>query len=374
MAFQGVCADDVTAPGGTSLVKDTTCESRLETTKSELQKAQQAVHDKKMKEVQAAPLAKNQDWPLVQVLLATPGAFHWPASRAEYVPPLVEYFYDGLVWLKSTNQQFAVSAVMGACGILNMVSGPSSFKTVLVVGLALIAAASAQYEVTLVWPAIGKVQQIFVSAEVGLLTAFVVYKSIKGATIIVGVLFGFGISCFLEKYFHTEIWSLNVSLGWYAAWVFVGVVSLTYFQRRTLAILIPTLGGFLLSSSMGYFVMLAAWGAKQQPHNSVPDWLNIQGDTWLDFAQALLGSHVPAGIFGTMSTPGFMTGSIQPDRVMGRFLWFYFFYLGMKWQLHRAKSQRQLVQDNNSAYYQSLKEPLVQEASSSAWFSKKEAV
>jgi len=346
IAFHGVSADDVIASGATPVIEQATCESRLEKVKSELQKVSQ-VSLIDLDPFDSSTSSANPQAPSP----ADAGVAHWPASRTKYVPPLVEFFHEGFAWLKSTDQQVAVAGAAGVFGLLNVVNGPHSFKIVLMVGLALLAAASAQYEAKLVWPGIATQQQLFVAAYAGLLTARMAYDSIQGAVTIVGFLFGLGISALLEPFFDTSIWSLNASVVWYSVWALVGILSFTCFQKYTLAFVMPTLGGFLLSSCLGYFIMVVF---QQQPHSSQPPWMVIQGNCWLDFAGALVGGGAPAGIFGTLKTPGFdLASSIEPDRVLGRLLWFLFFYVGMKRQWNLGN------RDQYQYMNKSMREPLV---------------
>jgi len=330
IALHGVSADTVNATG---MLEDTSCESRLEAMQKEVLKAQ------------TKPLVLAED----------PGAAHWPASRSAYVPPLLQYFQDFHVYLKTMNKQWAVAGVAAALGLLQVVTGPTSFKTVVILGFSLMSAASAQYEATLVWPQLNIPQQIFVSAAAALVAAFVVYNSLDGITTVVGFLFGLAISALVEPLFHTELWKLDQSIAWYSAWAVVGVLLFTQFQKYTLALLTPAVGGFLLSSSIGYFTMLAAWAAEQQPHNNLPQGLDIRGDCWIDFAVALLGQDYSVGIFHSVATPGLAVPSVEPDKVLGRVLWFLIFYLGMKRQWINAKRKNKV----QSKYNGSLKDPLL---------------
>jgi len=328
------------------VIEQATCESRLEKVKSELQKAQQGIQ---LEEVWDPFASGPSPPPSAEVPYpgTTPGVV---PSSGKYVPPFVEFFHEGIAWLKSTNKQAQVAGVVGAFGLLNVVNGPLSFKTVLTIGLALVMATIAQYEAALVWPWIVTEQQICVAAYAGLLTARIVYDSIQGATTIVGFLFGLGISAALSPFFDTAVWDPNVNVAWYSLWAVVGILSLTYFQRYTLAFIMPTLGGFLLSSSLGYLIMFAFAG---QQHN--PPWVVIQGKCWLDFAGALVGGDAPAGIFGTLPTPGFaLATSVDPDRWLGRLLWFFFFWVGMKRQWDLAKNRNKYEYMNKS-----MREPLV---------------
>lgn len=307
----GVSADNVTATGEAS------CEGRLETMKNDLMKVQQA-------KTHAAPLA----------LVATPGEAHWPASTSAYVPPLVQYFNDLDTYLRTMEKQYLVAGAAGLFGVLQLVHGPASFQTLLLTIFPLIAAASAQYELTLVWPSVNIQQQAAVAAGAAALAGLVVYQSLQGATILVGFLFGLGVSALLEPCFHTELWQLNFSLGWYSVWALMGILSFTVFQKYTLALVAPILGGFLLSSATGYFVAFGALVTSKNPQDagSIPDWLHIQGSCWLDFAGALLGCETKAGIIGNVTTPG----NVDPDRVLGRVLWFVLCWIGMKIQYRAA--------------------------------------
>jgi len=305
--------------GATPVVEEATCEKRLETMTSELQKIQ---------ETGAAPLTES--------LLGDPAEAHWPASRSAYVPPLVEYFHELKVFLNAEKPQWMVAAVAGAFGALNLASGPTSFKTTLLVGVGLMGAASGQYEATLLWPSLNMVQQIGIAAAAGLLSAFIVFQAFHGALTVLGFLLGLGITVLLEPYFHTELWPLNVSLGWYSAWGLIGVLLITFFQRHTLSLLTPCLGGFLLSSCLGYLVQRGAL-SSHQPGTNVPDWMAIHGDNWLDFADALLGT-TSAGVFAIHATPGFVYDTVDIDRCLGRLLWFVLFYMGWKFQWKIARS------------------------------------
>jgi len=310
--------------GAKPVVEEATCEKRLETMTSELEKIQ---------ETRVAPLTES--------LLGDPAEAHWPASRSAYVPPLVEYFHELKVFLNAEKPQIMVAAVAGAFGVLNLASGPTSFKTTLLVGVGLMGAASGQYEATLLWPSLNMVQQIAVAALVGVLSAFIVFQSINGAMMILGFILGLGITVLLEPFFHTEQWPLNVSLGWYSAWGIMGVLLLTFFQRRTLSLITPCLGGFLLSSCLGFLVHEVAMSpykpnsAQTQP--TPPAWEAFHGDCWLDFAGALLG-NARAGIFGIVSTPGFVFETVDVDKTLGRLLWFVLFYMGAKFQWKIAKN------------------------------------
>merc|ERR1712224_856208 len=89
-------------------------------------------------------------------------------------------------------------------------------------------------------------------------------------------------------------------------------------------------------------IKLAVQTASQHPGSHIPNWLQIHGGCWLEFAGALLGGEAPAGIFGTYATKGFVVPSIDVDRVLGRLLWFVIFYNGFKWQWTRAKKESSL--------------------------------
>jgi len=305
----GASEDNVTATGEAS------CESRLETMKNDLMKVQQA---------KTVPLA----------LEAVPGAAHWPASTSAYVPPLVQYFTDLDTYLRTMEKQYLVAGAAGLLGVLQLVHGPASFQIVLLTIFPLMAAASAQYELTLVWPSVNVQQQVAVAAGAAALAGLVVYQSLQGATVLVGFLFGLGVSALLEPCFHTEQWQLNVSLGWYSAWALMGILSFTFFQKYTLALVAPILGGFMLSSAIGYFVAFGAYVTSKNPRDQgqMPDWVHIQGSCWLDFAGALLGCETKAGIIGDIKTPG----NVDADRVLGRVLWFVLCWIGMKIQYRAA--------------------------------------
>jgi len=340
IACHGVSAETSEA-GATSVVEDATCERQLETMTSALQKAQ------KTKETRGAPLAET--------LLESPGDAHWPASRSAYVPPLVEYFYELQVFLRSWPNQWQVAVVAGVFGMINLVNGPISFKMMILAAFSLVGAASAQYEAKLLWPSLNVAQQIAIAAEGGLLSGFVMFRSIQGATTLLGLLFGLSITVLLEPFFHTELWQLNMSLGWYSAWALMGVLLLTFFQRRTLSLLTPCLGGFLLSSCVGYLTQIAVWCSFHQPNSKAPpDWVIFHGDCWLDFAGALLGTS-SAGIFGITPTPGGVAimghQTLDLDRCLGRLLWFVLFYVGLKYQMSQAR---------NRNWDGSYREPLLQ--------------
>jgi len=282
-----------------------------------------------------------------------PGAAHWPASKSAYVPPLEGYFSQLSIWLQTVNQQWAVATVAFAFGLLNLLYGVASYRLVLTIGFTLVSAASAQYEVTLIWPDLHVLEQIFIVAEVGLLTALIVYMSIPGCNTILGVMLGLSISALLEVILHTENWHLNAAVIWYSVWGVIGVLLLTFFQKRTLAVLTPSVGGFLIASSIGYFVKFAVWKMLQQPHPDVPDWLvnekNIHGDCWLDFAGALLGGAKPAGIFGTYHNENF---TVNIDRALGRLFWLWLYYAGMKFQWKKEKEMKE------KSFCMPLKQPL----------------
>jgi hypothetical protein len=305
--------------------------------KGELQQAQQEMQ----KEV--APLA----------LVEEPGDTHWPSDRQEYVPPLVRYFFELNTWLQTYKQQWAIAAVAGLLGLMNLLNGPTSFKTMLTLTFSLVATATAYYEVGLLWPQLTLPLQLVVMAEVAVLTAFIAQRCVEGCQAFLGLLLGLGVSALLEPLFHTETWQVTQSLIWYSAWAFTGVLSLTLFQKRTLAFFSPCVGGFLFSSCLGYLVKLVALASSKQPGNTMPNWVVIHGDCWLDFARTLLpNSPVSAGIFEIIPTPGFSVKEIDVDRVLGRLLWFVLFYIGLRWQIYCARK-------SGEAFGNDLKESLI---------------
>jgi hypothetical protein len=312
----------------------------LEKLKGELQQAQQVQA--------AAPLQ----------LVEAAGETHWPEDRQAYVPPLVQYWFELHTWLQINSHQWAIAAVAGVLGLINLVNGPTSFKTMLMLIFSLVAAASTHYEVSMLWPQLAFPLHLIVVAEVALLTAVIAYYSTEGCQAFLGLLLGLGVSIMLEPLFHTERWPLNQSLIWYSAWSFSGVLSLTLFQKRTLAFFSPCLGGFLLSSCLGYEIKLVAWASSQQKGNTLPDWLIIHGDCWLDFARTLLpNSPVSAGIFEIIPTPGFMFKEIDIDRALGRLLWFVLFYIGLRWQMYCARKTKVANKDLNQSLLGKKKKP-----------------
>merc|ERR1711904_149951 len=167
-------------------------------------------------------------------------------------------------------------------------------------------------------------EQIFVVAEAGLLTALIVYQSVKGFSTVLGALLGLGVATLLEDQFHIlpEMHFEWVLCLWYSAWGVVGILLFTFFQKRTLAFFSPCAGGFLLSSSIGYFLKLWYFSLKS---SSRPTWLDVRGSCWLDFAGALLGFDAPAGIIGVFEAKSIFVQPVDIDRVLGRLLWFLFF-------------------------------------------------
>eukprot|EP00746_Dinoflagellata_sp_MGD_P072853 gnl/MRDRNA2_/MRDRNA2_29556_c0_seq1.p1 gnl/MRDRNA2_/MRDRNA2_29556_c0~~gnl/MRDRNA2_/MRDRNA2_29556_c0_seq1.p1 ORF type:complete len:355 (+),score=63.67 gnl/MRDRNA2_/MRDRNA2_29556_c0_seq1:52-1116(+) len=332
LALHGASADASSSEAG---LRGATCENQLDKLKAELQQAQQ------MKV--AAPLQLDE----------APSDTHWPSDRQAYVPPLVQYWFELHQWLQINNHQWAVAAVAGVLGLINLVNGPTSFKTMLMLIFSLVASASTYYEVKLLWPQLDFVLQAIIVAEAALLTGFVAYHSTEGCQAFLGLLLGLGVSVALEPLFHTETWQLNQAVVWYSAWAIFGVLSLTVFQKRTLAFFSPCLGGFLLSSCLGYEIKLVAWASSQQPGNELPGWLVIHGDCWLDFARTLLpNSPVSAGVFEVIPTPGFPFKEIDVDRVLGRLLWFVLFYAGLRWQMFCARKSKE-------AFNKDLKESLL---------------
>lgn len=285
---------------------------------------------------------------------AAPGKAHWPASRSDYVPPFAEFVYELKIYLETMNMQWAVAAVAAAFGIFNLLSTQTSFKTHLTLGFALIGAASAHYEVTMIWPQLNMILKLVVAAEASLLTGYIMYQSFTGAKMICGLILGLSISYFLEQFLQTETWPLKYAAGWYSAWAFIGILMLTVLAKYTLAILTPCLGGFLLSSSIGFFVKLAVFNYSASPGANIPHWIQMHGKCWLDFAGALLGGEAPAGIFGTVATPGFAIQSVDADRILGRILWFVLFYTSAKWQWKQARGQAAAKKIDNN-----LKLPLI---------------
>lgn len=261
-----------------------------------------------------------------------PGDPHWPANRQNYVPPLTEYFFELKKFLQTTKQQLPVAIVAAVFGVMNVAFGQVAFRLVVALGFSLVTVASTHYEVTMLWPEFNVAAQLFIAAEVALITSWIVYQSFQGAKLILGFLFGMLISALLEAALHTENWPINFSVGWYSAWALIGVLAFTIFEKYTMALLTPVVGGFCLASSIGYFMMYAT---SCSPHH--PKWLHPMGDCWLDFAASLLGSHKPAGVFGTIQTQGFLTPTIDLDKVFGRLLWLTIFYIGMKLQWSLAK-------------------------------------
>jgi hypothetical protein len=335
-------------------ITDQGCQSQLEKTKADLHMVQQANLEK------AASInlaAKDTSGGLLGELLGSspapasmpgpkvgkqmiqpkyegpePGEPHWPANRQDYVPPLTEYFFQLKTWLETTKEQMPVVGVVVVFGFINVVFGQAAFRLVVALGFALVTVASTHYEVMMIWPDLTVAAQLFILAEVALLTGWIVYQSFQGAKMVLGFLFGMLISALWEATLHTENWAPNFSVGWYSAWALIGVLMFTALEKYTMAVLTPVVGGFLLSSSLGYIIMFATYSS---PHH--PTWMHPEGDCWLDFAGALLGSQKPAGVIGTIETPGFVTPSINVDKVLGRLLWFFIFYTGMKLQWKLAK-------------------------------------
>jgi len=335
----------VSAENSEAGLRGATCENQLEKLKGELQQAQQVAKNA------AAPLQ------LVEINKSTigdaPGDALWPADRQEYVPPLVRYLFDLHNFLLSYKQQWVIAAVVGVLGLINLVNGPTSFKTMLIVLFSSVAAASTYYEVQLIWPQLHLPLQLIVVAEATLLTAFIAYHSTEGFQAFLGLLLGLGASLLLDPLFHPETWPLTHSLIWYSVWAFWGVLSLTLFQKRTLAFFSPCLGGFFLSSCIGYLIRLVAWASSQQPGNKLPNWVVIHGDCWLYFARTLLpNSPVSAGIFEVIATPGLPFKEIDVDRVLGRLLWFALFYAGLRWQWYCVRKAKE-------SFNQDLKQSLI---------------
>lgn len=261
-----------------------------------------------------------------------PGNPTWPMNRQDYVPPFTKYVFELKNLLETWDKQWVVAAGVGALGIVNVAFSQAAFRIVVTLGFSLVTVASTHYEVTMLWPGLDKPAQIFIAAEVTLLTAWIVYQSFVGAKTILGFLLGIFISALLEHSLHTEQWPASYSVAWYSGWAIIGVLSLTTFEKYTMAVLTPILGGFLLASSIGYLIMYSMMQAKGHPN-----WVHIHGYCWLDFASSLLVSQKPAGIFGTIQTPGFLVPSVDIDKVLGRLLWFAIFYTGAKWQWYLAK-------------------------------------
>merc|ERR1719313_1108453 len=103
-------------------------------------------------------------------------------------------------------------------------------------------------------------------AEVALLSAFIVHRCVEGCQAFLGLLLGLGVSVLLEPLFHTETWQLTESVIWYSAWAFTGILSLTLFQKRTLA---------FFSRCLGYLIKLAALTSSKQPGHTMPNWVVI---------------------------------------------------------------------------------------------------
>jgi len=189
------------------------------------------------------------------------------------------------------------------------------------------------------WPDLNMVQQLIVAGEAAALAGWIVYQSLTGAKMILGLLSGLAISVFLDHYVHTENWPLNYSVAWYSAWAIIGILSLTVLGKYTLTILTPILGGFLVSSCLGFYICAAVVnGETQETQKPLPNWMHVSSGPWINFAGALLGYEEPAGIFGSVEAPGFVVKEIDIDRVLGRLAWFVLFYISAKFQWKRARS------------------------------------
>eukprot|EP00746_Dinoflagellata_sp_MGD_P162951 gnl/MRDRNA2_/MRDRNA2_90725_c0_seq1.p1 gnl/MRDRNA2_/MRDRNA2_90725_c0~~gnl/MRDRNA2_/MRDRNA2_90725_c0_seq1.p1 ORF type:complete len:362 (+),score=67.57 gnl/MRDRNA2_/MRDRNA2_90725_c0_seq1:66-1151(+) len=325
---------------------ETTCQQQLEQMKGELQQVQQAnigtmnldaadnsegILGTLLGSSPAPAPAGSKDFKEMIQKGPAPGDPHWPANRQDYVPPLAQYFFDLKMWMETTKAQLPIAGVLAIFGFVNVLFGPAAFRIVVALGFSLVTMASTHYEVMMLWPDLNMPAQIFIIAEVAALTGWIVYQSFTGAKMVLGFLFGMLVSALLEAALHTEHWPANFSVAWYSAWAVFGVLMFTVLEKYTMAFLTPIVGGFLLSSSLGYVIKFAS------NHPNHPVWMHPAGDCWLDFAGALLGSHKPAGIFGVIQTPGFVVTSFNLDTVLGRLLWLLIFYVGMKLQWRFAK-------------------------------------
>lgn len=249
-------------------------------------------------------------------------------------------------WLKDVKPPWKPAAGALFFGLVNVINGPASFRAIVILGISLLAAGSAQYEVALVWPDMTVMQQMVAAVEVGLVVAYVLHKSFDGIRILLGLLLGLTISVLIEPFMHTEFWPLNASVIWYSCFAIAGVfLGYTSYNRNVLALLQPFLGGFLCASAFGFLVKNAMEGQPNPPH-----WAELRGADWLDFCTALLTGSNTAGIFKPYApTAGYF---INFDRWAGLFVWFMCFALG-------AKRQWRLANENTEEEIMSLKQSLI---------------
>jgi len=271
----------------------------------------------------------------------------WPTKSSEYVPPLEMYWKELVHWMSTVKPQAGVAGGSLLFGLINVINGPHSFRVVVIAGVSMIAAGSAKYEVSLVWPDLNMIQQLVVAVEVGLVVAYILHKSFDGIRIILGLALGLGCSVLLEPFMHTEFWPLNASVIWYSFFAIAGVVlGYTSYNRHVLALLTPCLGGFLCATALGFFAktfMESNFHPANGPAKPEPHWAEIRGDSWLDFASELLTGAPSAGIFKPYQASE--TYSINFDRMAGFFVWFILFLIGAKrqWRLAVQKADEEIL-------------------------------
>jgi len=333
------------------------CESELATMKAKLEKANSAINldldpfdlapsNKNDKKVESdAEVSENPN---------AIGAPHWPGKSSEYIPPIAMYKNELIAWLKDVQPQWKPAAGALFFGLVNVINGPASFRTMVMLGVSLLAGGSAKYEVALVWPDMTMMQQLIVAVEVGLVVAYVLHKSFDGVRIVLGLLLGVTVSVLLEPFMHTEFWPLNASVIWYSCFAIAGVfLGYTSYNRNVLALLQPFLGGFLCASAVGFLVknlMEGSFHPPAGPAKPEPQWAELRGACWIDFCSELIYGSNTAGIFKPYApSAGYV---INFDRWAGLFVWFMCFALG-------AKRQWRLANENTEEEILSLKQSLI---------------
>lgn len=263
-------------------------------------------------------------------------------------PPISAYFADVITWMQGSGPHmqwtFAVASLLA--GIFMLWDGEKSFKWMFSIFIFLGSGLTCHWELLQVWEGSTPTCCYIAGVLFGLVVATAVFRGYEGAKValgaVLGVYMGYRFHMFLQfgvghKFANAPP---TVAIG-YSFFLIAGILLFTPNclgdpHSFALRIAAPIFGGAFVASSVGF---ICAQGALLLKAHVPTINIDAAGSRWVDFVSALLGlGNGQVGVL--LNHPITINGAAwSPDDLLGRFLWFILFAVGVYANVKRHKKK-----------------------------------
>lgn len=226
-------------------------------------------------------------------------------------------------------------------GLVMVIDGEFIFKAVVVTGIGIFVYLASSSGIKSHWPQVDNVIMEILAVEFALALSYVAYKGYEGVRVLLGMLLGLYGAQHLQAHLGQLAGNGWVVLVLGNIFVILGVYVFTGRMHKRIAAIVSSLvGGALVSSAIGYFIMLLLVKVRQNLFvgTTVP--------VWVDFLYTLVSpaKHSPVGIYSTPATkdlnPTIHGKQVFLDMILGMSLWFILTTVGIWNQLRLEKKAR----------------------------------